>query len=302
MSTSPGRERLDRVRGEEVLHGQRHRVDVAGRARHRLRDHVAAPVEDAGGEVARLAHDRGEGRAHERGRLLVDDADQPVPADVEGDGIHHGLALRWVGAHRRRRAITQVSCSGQRGVRLLHPRRVVGERGPALGLVRWPAATIWRPRLSIIMPPHAGDAEEVGLARADRGDCGDHADVGRGRPPRRPGGQAPGEGVVERSRGAPVEEGRVEARPRRGRRRPARPRCGRSRAATTRPPGTTRAATMAGTARVGVGRSTAARASALRASNSPSQPLVADVAHVEGRGWAPRRAGWPPRRREPSRG
>src|SRR6185503_12710809 len=87
-----GPERLERVRGQEVLHGQGHRVDVPGGAGDRLGDHVAAPIEDPRGEVARLAHDRGERRAHERGRLLVDHSDQAVPADVERDRIHHGAS------------------------------------------------------------------------------------------------------------------------------------------------------------------------------------------------------------------
>ena len=80
-----GGERLHRVLGDHVLHREGHRVDVSGRAGDRLRHHEAAPVEDARGEVARLAHDRRERRPHERGGLLVDDADQALPADVERD-------------------------------------------------------------------------------------------------------------------------------------------------------------------------------------------------------------------------
>ena len=79
--------RVHRIHVENVLHGEGHGVDVPRRARHRLRHHPASPVEDTRGQIARLAHDGREGRAHQRGRLLVDDADQPVPADVEGDRI-----------------------------------------------------------------------------------------------------------------------------------------------------------------------------------------------------------------------
>src|SRR5213594_3362134 len=78
---------LERARGQEVLHRERHGVDVPGRARHRLGDHEAATVEDTRREVARLAHDRGEGRPLERRGLLIDDADEAVPADLEGNRV-----------------------------------------------------------------------------------------------------------------------------------------------------------------------------------------------------------------------
>ena len=51
-------------------------------------------VEDAGGEVAGLADDRRERGAHERGGLLVDRRDQPVPEDVEGDLLHRAPRAR----------------------------------------------------------------------------------------------------------------------------------------------------------------------------------------------------------------
>src|SRR3712207_7457930 len=53
-----------RVRGEagqHVLHGLRHGVDVAGRARDGLGQHAPAAVEDAGREVAGLPDDGREG-------------------------------------------------------------------------------------------------------------------------------------------------------------------------------------------------------------------------------------------------
>ena len=58
---------------------------MARRAGDGLRQHAALPVEDAGREVARLAHDRGEGRAQQRLRLLLDHGDQPVPHDLQFD-------------------------------------------------------------------------------------------------------------------------------------------------------------------------------------------------------------------------
>jgi hypothetical protein len=77
--------RRRREMGDEVLHRFRHRVHVAGRAGHRLGEHAPVEIEDAGGEVARLAHDRREGRAHQRLRLLLDDRDQAVPHDLQPD-------------------------------------------------------------------------------------------------------------------------------------------------------------------------------------------------------------------------
>jgi hypothetical protein len=89
-----GPERVDGEARDEVDHPGRHRVDVARRAGDGLGDHAAAPVEHAGGEVAGLAHDRRERRAHERGGLLVDRGDQPVPQNVERDLLHGRCAPR----------------------------------------------------------------------------------------------------------------------------------------------------------------------------------------------------------------
>ena len=55
--------RLEREMRDEVLDRFRHRVDVAGRAGHRLRQHPSLEVEHAGREVAAFAHDRAERRA-----------------------------------------------------------------------------------------------------------------------------------------------------------------------------------------------------------------------------------------------
>ena len=89
-----GSKRLGRIDGQEVVDAGRHRVDVTGRAGHRLGDHVAARVEDAGREIARLPHDRGEARAHQRGGLLVDHRDQPVPHDFEPDRVHFSILFQ----------------------------------------------------------------------------------------------------------------------------------------------------------------------------------------------------------------
>ncbi len=84
-----GLEGFERVGTQKVSHGERHGVDVARGSRHRLGDHVAAPVEDTGREVPGLPDNRGEGRTLQGGGLLVDDADETAPADLERDGIHH---------------------------------------------------------------------------------------------------------------------------------------------------------------------------------------------------------------------
>src|SRR5262249_46336786 len=75
IAGGPGFEWIDI---EDVLHGERHGVDVPRRSRHRLRHHPTAAVEDARGEIARLAHDGGEGGAHQGGGLLVHHADETV--------------------------------------------------------------------------------------------------------------------------------------------------------------------------------------------------------------------------------
>ena len=76
---------LEREVADEMLHRLRHRVDVARRAGHRLRQHAALAVEHAGREVAALAHDRRERRAHQHLRLLLDHRDQAVPHDLQVD-------------------------------------------------------------------------------------------------------------------------------------------------------------------------------------------------------------------------
>ena len=74
-----GAERLRRIGGQQVAHAGRHRVDVPRRAGQRLRHHLPARVEDAAGEVLRLAHHRAEGGPHQRRLLLVGDGEEPVP-------------------------------------------------------------------------------------------------------------------------------------------------------------------------------------------------------------------------------
>ena len=78
--------RVGREFREEMADALHHRVDVAGRAGDGLRQHAAVQVEDAGGEIARLAHRGAEGGADHRLRLLLDHGDQPVPHDLPLDG------------------------------------------------------------------------------------------------------------------------------------------------------------------------------------------------------------------------
>ena len=76
---------LQREGVEEMLDRRRHRIDVAGGAGDRLRQHVAVAVEHTGREVARLAHRRRERGAHQGLRLFLDHGDQPRPHDLHVD-------------------------------------------------------------------------------------------------------------------------------------------------------------------------------------------------------------------------
>jgi hypothetical protein len=77
--------------GGEVPDAFGHGVDVARRARDRLRHHPRLGVKEPGGQVARLPHRGGKGGAHERHRLFLDHRDQAVPHDLVID-LFHGLA------------------------------------------------------------------------------------------------------------------------------------------------------------------------------------------------------------------
>ncbi len=76
---------LDRELRQEVPDRARHRVDMAGRAGHRLREHGAVEVEHAGGEVASLAGRGGEAGANEGERLLLDHRNEAVPHQLHAD-------------------------------------------------------------------------------------------------------------------------------------------------------------------------------------------------------------------------
>ena len=91
--------RVEREGVEEMLDRGGHRIDVAGGAGHRLRQHVAVAVEDPGRQVAGLAHRGRKGGAHQGLRLLLDDGDQPRPHDLHMD-LRQGCVRS--GQHRRK--------------------------------------------------------------------------------------------------------------------------------------------------------------------------------------------------------
>ena len=92
-----GGQRVGRVLVEDGRGAERERVDVAGRAGHRLRHHPGPAVEHGVGEVAGLPDDRAEGGPLERLGLLVHRGDQALPQDLELDGVEraagHGAIL-----------------------------------------------------------------------------------------------------------------------------------------------------------------------------------------------------------------
>src|SRR3954452_22508377 len=74
--------------------GAGERVDVPGGTGDGLGDHASPLVEDGVGEIAGFAHDRGEGGALQRPRLLVDRGDEALPQHLELDRIEcHQLLL-----------------------------------------------------------------------------------------------------------------------------------------------------------------------------------------------------------------
>src|SRR5713226_7721727 len=60
---------------------------MARRAGDRLCDHIAAAIEDPGGQVSGLAHDRRKTCALERGRLLINHTYEAVPANFQRNRI-----------------------------------------------------------------------------------------------------------------------------------------------------------------------------------------------------------------------
>ena len=105
---------LDRVRCEEVVGARRHRVDVAGGAGDGLGGHAPATVEEAGREVAGLAHHARERGPHQGAGLLLDDRDQAVPEDLEQDRIEVSLCHAYHLTIRFRAASISTSASGPR--------------------------------------------------------------------------------------------------------------------------------------------------------------------------------------------
>ena len=130
MKTSPGAIVVEREFPQHVADGFRHRVDVARRAGHRLRQHVAGAVVDAGGQVARLARRGAEAGAHQRAA--------PAPRPPRSAGPTSP-------ASRSRCADGYVSC-GVSFTLLACPRVMAGEGRPPTTLRRamkesrgWPA-------------------------------------------------------------------------------------------------------------------------------------------------------------------
>src|SRR5690606_38760095 len=80
---------------QEMMHGGRQRVDVAGSPGDCLGDHPAAVVEHGGRQVSRVPDDRGEGSPHQRCGLLVGGGDQATPEDLELTGTQsHSVTTR----------------------------------------------------------------------------------------------------------------------------------------------------------------------------------------------------------------
>ena len=82
-----GSEGCGRIHIEEVSDPGGHCVDVPRSSGQRLGDHVPARIEDAAGEVLRLAHNRAEGGPHQRELLFVTNREQAAPENLESDGV-----------------------------------------------------------------------------------------------------------------------------------------------------------------------------------------------------------------------
>ena len=67
-----------------------HRVDVAGRTGHGLRQHASLRIENPGGQVARFPYRGGKGGSNEGLRLFLDHRQQAVPENLRVDTVHRG--------------------------------------------------------------------------------------------------------------------------------------------------------------------------------------------------------------------
>ena len=67
----PRSQRLNWIAPYKIPHAVGHRIDVPGRARHRLRQHIPGHVEGTGGQIPGLAHHGCERCVHQRRSLLV---------------------------------------------------------------------------------------------------------------------------------------------------------------------------------------------------------------------------------------
>ena len=96
------RHRLQGKGGDEVVHRLRHGIDVSGRSGDCLREHSPLQIEDTRGEIAALAHHRGEGGAQQGLRLLLHHREKAIPHDLHVYAVNRSmLAHGPSGAARR---------------------------------------------------------------------------------------------------------------------------------------------------------------------------------------------------------
>ena len=142
---------LDRKFADEMDDAPCHRVHVARRAGNGLRQHAALEVEHAGRDIARLARTRGEGGAHQRAGLLLDDGEQAVPHDLEADisGRTHVTSSRTIWPRALMRALKPC------GTTVVVPSSTISA-GPSSDMPGPSAARSWRPAFSC--RPDAGSS------------------------------------------------------------------------------------------------------------------------------------------------
>ena len=88
---------LNRKMIKKMFYRFRHRIDVAWRPSHRLGIHPSVEPKNASGKITAFPHNRAERSMHKGLSLFLDDGDQPVPHDLQTDGVqtghfHHSLS------------------------------------------------------------------------------------------------------------------------------------------------------------------------------------------------------------------